>query len=772
LNQFEDAPFSNPKVTYIQSKEKSCQNNFAVVLSRGRFQPESFQSERNMNMKNHFSLRCLAAVLLFVGWSALQSWGATELIQNGGFESGDAGWTMEGSPYLATSDNTPGYSRSGSWYLWLGGVASPSNPFDDCYQLVTIPPLASSATLSFWYNIESVDTGTAHDFFLCRIRDTNDTVLATLLQLDNRNRDAGVGPAYYHHATFDLLPYKGQPIKIQFESSNNSTAASSFDVDDVSLQVVVSTTPPGNDTCAGAIPLVGGEVSTTNTANATSTGDPVPGCQGSAGKGVWYTYTPASSGTVSVSTCGSTYDTVLAVYSGSCGSLTPVACNDDNGPSCPGSQASVSFSVTGGTTYYILAAGSGGATGILNIMAIGPLTGLIINPTWDSTILNDPNAAAIMNTINNAILIYETKYSDPVTVNITFAEGGTLGMSSTFYSDIPYTTFYNALVGDSKTTNDLTALSHIPLNGGIDPVDNHGSIRVTTANQRAIGLSANPPSDGTIYVNVSACNLDRISIDINKYDLMSVVSHEIDEVMGTSSSLGAGDPEPFSRPADLFRYNSAGDRTYVNFGDDSWFSIDGTNRLVQYNQIGGADYGDWWSAGVHTPRVQDAFGTTGATPNLGVELTLLDVIGWDLVAGTLPPPVIPTIKSVTRSGNTINFSWASAAGRSYQVQYRTNLTQVGWLNLNSPITAVGTTTSSSDTMGPGPRRFYRISLVPSSPAPPTIARVNGGSTGPFSVATRYFLPQRAAEIKGEAAKSLPAARPLKGTVRVQAQEQK
>jgi hypothetical protein len=187
-------------------------------------------------MKNHFNPRCLAAVLLFVGWSALQSWGATEMIQNGGFESGDAGWTIGGTPLPPfMADNSPGYSRSGSWYAWMGGGTS---VIDYMYQLVTIPPLASSATLSFYYNIESTDTSpTANDFFLVRIRDINDTVLATLLQKDNRNRDAGVGPAFYHFVSFDLLPYEGQPIKIQFESSNNSSLVSSFDVDDVSLQV-------------------------------------------------------------------------------------------------------------------------------------------------------------------------------------------------------------------------------------------------------------------------------------------------------------------------------------------------------------------------------------------------------------------------------------------------------------------------------------------------------------------------------------------------------
>ena len=192
-------------------------------------------------MENNFNARCSAAVLLFVGWSVLQSWGQTEYIQNGGFESGDTGWIMEGTPFGVIADNTPGRARSGSFYAWLGGAL---NEADACYQLKTIPSDAASATLSFYYNIISSDSGSvAHDFFLVRIRDTDDVVLATLLQLDNRSRDPGTGPANYHNATFDLLPYAGQPIKVIFESGQNSTLVSSFFVDDVSLQVVEASAP-------------------------------------------------------------------------------------------------------------------------------------------------------------------------------------------------------------------------------------------------------------------------------------------------------------------------------------------------------------------------------------------------------------------------------------------------------------------------------------------------------------------------------------------------
>jgi len=77
---------------------------------------------------------------------------------------------------------------------------------------------------------------------------------------------------------------------------------------------------------------------------------------------------------VTVSTCGSAFDTIVQVFTGNCGSLTAVTCGDDNGPSCSGLQASVSFNGTAGITYRILAGGYGGAAGILNIVARLPVT--------------------------------------------------------------------------------------------------------------------------------------------------------------------------------------------------------------------------------------------------------------------------------------------------------------------------------------------------------------------------------------------------------------
>jgi hypothetical protein len=139
---------------------------------------------------------------------------------------------------------------------------------------------------------------------------------------------------------------------------------------------IVATSALVNDGCAGAFPLHYGVPFSMSTANATSSTDPTPGCafNNLFGNGVWFTFTSPVTGPVPISTCGSTFDTVLDVYTGSCGALTSVACDDDNGPSCNSTRASVSLNATSGVTYLILAGGFNSGVGELDIMAGVPPT--------------------------------------------------------------------------------------------------------------------------------------------------------------------------------------------------------------------------------------------------------------------------------------------------------------------------------------------------------------------------------------------------------------
>lgn len=78
--------------------------------------------------------------------------------------------------------------------------------------------------------------------------------------------------------------------------------------------------------------------------------------------------------------------------------------------------------------------------------------------------------------------------------------------------------------------------------------------------------------DGYVMLNLGIMNFVRPDQDTNKYDLQSVVLHEIDEVLGISGSGSAlyltngysGQPLPTDGvgPLDLYRYATNGVRSF------------------------------------------------------------------------------------------------------------------------------------------------------------------------------------------------------------------
>jgi hypothetical protein len=116
-----------------------------------------------------------------------------------------------------------------------------------------------------------------------------------------------------------------------------------------------------NNTCLTAITVPStGPFPWTDTQDTTGNGvEVLPSCSSDGGANEWYSFTPDTSGSYSFSTCASAVDTVMALYTGACGSLVEVDCVDD---SC-GLQSFMMSSLTAGTTYTIQILGYSGEAG-------------------------------------------------------------------------------------------------------------------------------------------------------------------------------------------------------------------------------------------------------------------------------------------------------------------------------------------------------------------------------------------------------------------------
>ena len=312
-----------------------------------------------------------------------------------------------------------------------------------------------------------------------------------------------------------------------------------------------------------------------------------------------------------------------------------------------------------GTTYYyrvtgLTEAGVGANSEVMSgTTATG--SGLVISPRFDGSITNNPNAAAIEAMINRAIAIYESLYSDPITVFILFRYSTTkpngtpigssnlIALSNYVVYSPSWNTYVSALQADAKTANDATANASLPPNALST------NIIPSSANGRTLGGDTPPamfddssvavggPYDGIVTLNSGTPYQFVRPINSSNYDAQRLTEHEIDEVLGLGSRLNTSSNN--LRPQDLFSWSSSGVRSISTSGT-RYFSIDGGNTpIVDFNQAANFDFGDWQSdpCPQATPYVQNAFACRGQASDISEtspEGINLDVIGYDRVPPT------------------------------------------------------------------------------------------------------------------------------------------
>ena len=159
------------------------------------------------------------------------------------------------------------------------------------------------------------------------------------------------------------VPYANIPAGTYYIAVMNQTGASG----PYGINVTVGAAcplPPANDECSAAIPIACGEVLNGTTIDATTTGAPTSLCNGflnNTSGGVWYVAENLC-GAVEATICSSlpSWDSKIAVYTGSCGSLVCVT-TDDDGCGTVAALSEANWTADANETYYIYVLGFGAA---------------------------------------------------------------------------------------------------------------------------------------------------------------------------------------------------------------------------------------------------------------------------------------------------------------------------------------------------------------------------------------------------------------------------
>lgn len=191
------------------------------------------------------------------------------------------------------------------------------------------------------------------------------------------------------------------------------------------------------------------------------------------GASVWWKWTANYNGSLEVKTAGTSFDTVLAAYTGTAvNALTLVASNDDVEPPSQNSSQTrnrtsiITLSVTAGTTYYFAVDGWDGEWGS-NINLTFTLTPII--PDSAPTITTQPSSQSVMVGTNVVFSVVATGKPNPTYQwnkngsAIAGATGTTLSVANAQASDSGnYTVTVSNSVG-SITSNTATLTVNSPV---------------------------------------------------------------------------------------------------------------------------------------------------------------------------------------------------------------------------------------------------------------------------------------------------------------------
>jgi hypothetical protein len=263
---------------------------------------------------------------------------------------------------------------------------------------------------------------------------------------------------------------------------------------------------------------------------------------------------------------------------------------------------------------------------------------LLIQTTYDASVLMRPDSADIKNAFSAATAVYSSLISNPVTVNVQVS-WGTVGPSSMpsnsvaaavvpLYGYFSPSQVQSWLAKSASSAADLSTISTLsnPATGT--------RFAIPKAEAKALGIVGGNATGVDGYIGfASSVNFDYLpanGISPGSFDFTSLALHELAEVLGRVSGLKSSVPT-YATPFDFFR--CSGSQKSFSYTLSANFSIDGCSTAVEaFNNQGSADRADW--AGTNNPfDLQNAFISSGRQYSLSsADMIALDVLGWRLAS--------------------------------------------------------------------------------------------------------------------------------------------
>jgi C1A family cysteine protease/predicted secreted protein len=166
----------------------------------------------------------------------------TQVVQNGGFESGRTVWVQSSGLYYIIGPGSQGYyPHNGSWSAWFGGY---DNANDRLYQTINIPANISSARLVIYLYVESEDDpDTPYDYLHVELQNASGGTLESFLWANNT-----MSSSYWWKGTKEWTNFSshaGQTLRLFFQGTTDGSLITNFFVDDVTLWTYCGGLPTG-----------------------------------------------------------------------------------------------------------------------------------------------------------------------------------------------------------------------------------------------------------------------------------------------------------------------------------------------------------------------------------------------------------------------------------------------------------------------------------------------------------------------------------------------